>query len=95
MEKLQDHITRIYTKLQQLLKQLSSLQKINEQQKAELLLLQEENSKCIQEIKLLQEQNYILKAATNTMNEQEKIALEQSINKYIRDIDKCISHLNE
>ncbi len=95
MEQVQTHITRIQTKLQDLLKKHNNLVKESElQQKtiADLRLQQDDSEK---RIRILQEQQYMLKAAAGNLNEPDKKAFEQSINKYIREIDKCIALLSE
>jgi hypothetical protein len=90
-----NHISLIHTKLQQLLKQYELLQKENA---SHVLLI--DNLK--QELKLqnekmdgLQQQNLILKASVTHMDEADKKALEQKIQQYIKNIDKCISLLSQ
>lgn len=95
MENVQDHINRIHNKIQLILKHLAALEKENEQQRKDILRLRQYKEAYQIQVKNLQEQNYILKSATNNMSEADKTALEQSINKYIRDIDKCIGLLSE
>lgn len=95
MENIQDHINRIHVKLQQMIKYQSALETGNNQKAKEIIRLKEQNELHDIAIKKLQEQNYILKAATNSLTEADKTALEQSINKYVRDIDKCIGLLSE
>lgn len=95
MSDLINHISLIHNKLQQLLKQYELLQKENA---SHVLLI--DNLK--QEIKLqnekmdgLQQQNLILKASVTHMDEADKKALEQKIQQYIKNIDKCISLLSQ
>lgn len=95
MEGIQEQFKRLQVKLQELLrrhaaarKELERLQKIN----AELSARQEQQE---QKIRLLEEQQYLLKSAAGQFDEKEKKALEQSINRYIREIDKCIALLSE
>lgn len=95
MENVEDHINRIHNKIQLMLKHLAALEKENEQQGKDILRLRQQKEAFDIQVKNLQEQNYILKAATNNMNEVDKTALEQSINKYVRDIDKCIGLLSD
>jgi hypothetical protein len=52
-------------------------------------------SETAKKIRALEEQQYILKSAAGELNAVEKKAFEQTINKYIREIDKCIALLNE
>jgi hypothetical protein len=44
---------------------------------------------------LLEEQQQIFKAAASKMNEADKKAFDLTINRYIREIDKCIALLSE
>jgi len=46
-------------------------------------------------MKLLEQQQHILKAAAGKMEEPDKKEFEQVLNKYIREIDKCINLLND
>ena len=45
--------------------------------------------------KALEEQQYILKSAAGELNNTDKKAFEQTISKYIKEIDKCIALLSE
>ncbi len=95
MENIKEHITRLHNKVQLLLKHMAALEKQNEQHKKEIKLFNEQKELLEVQVKNLQEQNYILKAATSKMSGDDKAALEQTINKYVRDIDKCIGLLSE
>lgn len=95
METAAEHITRIYNKLQPKLKRLSLLEKENEILRSEISELKKTRELFEKKLVSVQEQNYILKATTNQLSDSDKIALEQTINKYIRDIDKCINLLSE
>ncbi len=91
----EEHINRIYKKVQGLKRQIASLQKENEGHLKEIerLLLQKEGVQV--QMKGLTEQNYILKASTNQMSADDKVAMEKALSKYIREIDKCISLLSD
>ena len=95
MEKLELHISQVNSKLQILLKRYSALQKQNQDQQAQLETLKTELTSNQQKIKTLEEQQYILKAAAGSLNATDKKAFEQTISKYIREIDKCIAMLSE
>lgn len=95
MEALQEQIRRIQQKLQELLKQHAAAQKELEKQRAALAELREENKESREKIRLLEEQNHILKAVAGDMPPADKKAFEQAINRYIREIDKCIALLSE
>lgn len=71
------------------------LERENELLRGEIEELRKMRDRFEKQLGIVQEQNYILKASTNSLNEQDKIALEQTITKYIRDIDKCINLLSE
>ena len=93
MSALNDHISLINTKLQHLLKQYESLQAENHRQKQTIELLQKQQEELKTKLTEIQQQNLILKASNTPLNEADKKELEQKINGYIRNIDKCISLL--
>ena len=95
MSDLEQHIKRINDKLQLLLKNYQQLQKDNERQGRLIDTLQQAKEKDMQQINELQEKVSILKAASGQMNEADKKEFEKNINKYIREIDKCIGILSE
>jgi len=95
MSELEDHIKRVNNKIQQLLKQYQSLQKVNSQLAEELKSLKELRESDLLRIAQLQQQVGILKSAAGQMTESEKKAFEKIINQYIRELDKCIGLLSE
>ena len=95
MSELEKNIKRINEKLQQLLKNYQLLQKDNERQTKLIAELQQAGEKDAAQVSTLQEQVNILKAAAGQMNEEDKISFEKNINRYIKDIDKCIGLLSE
>ena len=95
MQELNEHIERINLKLQQLLKDYVQLQKDNERQTKLLTTLQQEKVIAAENINTLQQQVNILKAATNSLSEQEKKNFEKNITQYINQIDNCITFLSE
>ena len=95
MEQAEQHITRINSKLQELLKRYALLSKESEQQQKKILKLEQENELRESKIKMLEQQQHILKAAAGKMEDPDKKEFEQVINKYIREIDKCINLLND
>ncbi len=95
MQTIESHISRIQTKLQDLLKKHAILTKQSEQQKELITKLQAEQEAKEKKIRLLEEQQYILKSAAGNLNNTDKKAFEQTISKYIREIDKCIALLSE
>ncbi|MEO6489441.1 MAG: hypothetical protein ABIO04_05815 [Ferruginibacter sp.] len=94
MQQVEEHIGRIYSKIQDLLKKHTSLIKEADQQQKLIQKLQQQTVLQEDKIKALEQQQHILKAAAGKMEEPDKKEFEQLINKYIREIDKCINLLN-
>ena len=95
MQEIEGQIARVQVKLQELLKRQANSLKENAALQQKLAILQADNSVQEKKIKLLQEQQQIFKAAASKMNEADKKAFDLTINRYIREIDKCISLLSE
>lgn len=94
-ENIQQHLERIKIKVNRLQKVHVHLNKENESLKAQLTSMQEESASLKDRLRLLQEQQFILKASSGSMGDSERKEFEQSINKYMREIDKCITLLSE
>ena len=94
MADLTIHIKQLNIKLQLLLKKYALLSQENEQQKKTIISLQESEKNKKEQLDALQQQQLILKASLDMMDEKEKKELEQKINGYVRNIDKCISLLS-
>lgn len=95
MTPIEENITRINSKLQQLLKQYAVLKKENEQLKTSFNTYKTQSEKDAEQIQQLQQQVALLKSAAGQMNETDKKAFEKNINQYIKEIDKCIGLLSE
>ncbi len=95
MSETTNHTTRIYDKLQQLLKRYASLQKENEKLKNELAESKNRDHQKEEALKLLNLRIEVLKASKGTMTEEEKKSFEKVISTYLREIDNCISLLND
>lgn len=95
MSELQKNITRINEKLQQLLKQFQVLQKENFQQREQITGMQAQQLKDAAALKQMQEQVLVLKAAAGSMTDADKKEFEKNINRYMKEIDKCIGYLSE
>ena len=95
MSALLEHISSIQLKLQQLLKQYELLQKENAKQLELIAGLQKDQVTCKDQLQELQQQNLILKASVTDMDAADKKALEQKIQHYIKNIDKCVSLLSQ
>jgi len=90
-----EHIERIRTKLQVLLKDHQALQKENEKLRSEIgrkALIEQEMKEKTQQ---LEQQVNILKASTGQMDEASKKAFEKQLNHYIKEIDRCITMLSQ
>ncbi len=94
MQEVENHISRINSKLQDLLKKHASLIKETGQQQKAIQKLEAEIVLKDARIKALEQQQHILKSAAGKMSEPDRKEFEQVINKYIREIDKCINLLN-
>ena len=95
MSVVTDHINVITTKLQQLLRQYDHLLKENNKQLQLITQLQQEQKAGKKMLENLQQQNLLLKASFTSMDEKDKKELEQKINIYLKNIDKCISLLSQ
>ena len=91
---LDEHFNIINDKLQLLLKQYNRVRKENELLKQKLQEQFREKESAAKEIETLQQQLSILKLAGSDMNEKDKKEFEKQINKYVKEIDKCIAFLS-
>ena len=94
MADVKTHITLLNAKLQLLLKQYAGLISENATQKIKIKKLEETAGHQKLEFEKIQQEQLILKASLDVMDEAEKKKLEQKINGYVRNIDKCISLLS-
>ena len=88
------NINRVNAKLQKLLKNHALLQRDNNQQKQLVIRLQQSEKDLTEKMESLYRQQLILKASLDKLDEKEKKELEQKINGYVQNIDKCISLLS-
>ncbi len=95
MSQAAEQIERIQTKIQQLLKEQHSLQKLNHDLKRELHAVKKEREEQLETIDELQQQLVVLKAAKSELSEDEKKAFEKRLGQYIKEIDRCITILSE
>jgi hypothetical protein len=91
---LDARLKAIQLKLQQVLKQYQLLQKENAQLKKELERSHQANSEKTTQLQALQQQVDVLKLGVSGWNDEEKLELEKRIDVYLKEIDKCISLLN-
>ena len=95
MSVVDENIKRINGKLQQLLKQMQTLQKENAQLQVQVKEMEILHTEDEQRLLQLTQQVAILKSAVGQLTEEEKKTFEKNINQYIREIDKCIGMLSE
>jgi chromosome segregation ATPase len=95
MSNLEAHIKIVNEKLQRLLKRNASLQKENQMLNAELDILKEKERDYKTYIDTLTEKVNILQAASGSMSKADQKDLERRIERYISEIDKCITILSE
>ncbi len=93
MATLSNHINQLNSKLQLLLKQYAVIALENKNQKTKIKKLEDIAEQYKTELEKLQQEQLILKASLDVMDEAEKKKLEQKINGYVRNIEKCISLL--
>ena len=90
---LSNHINQLNLKLQLLLKQYGVIALENENKKIKIKKLEEVIDLFKLDLEKIRQEQLILKASLDIMDEAEKKKLEQKINGYVRNIDKCISLL--
>ena len=93
MADVSNHIKKLNTQLQLLLKQYNNIFTDNTQQRKTIEKLEQIVKQQNDELLKVKQEQLILKASLDTMDETEKKKFEQKINGYIRNIDKCISLL--
>lgn len=93
-DQLDKHISAIYAKLQQFLKQHGEVVKENELLNNDLGKIKKENESQAATIRELKEQVLILKSAALSLDEKDKKELGKNIHHYIRTLDECMEMLN-
>ena len=94
MKTVEEHINSINSKLQQLLKKYAALRKENANLNNELDERRTNEKHFLDKIDSLEMQAGMLKASSGRMNEKDKHDFEKRINQYIKDLEKCITMLN-
>jgi regulator of replication initiation timing len=95
MKTTEQHLKIIQDKLQQLLKEHSTLQKENSKLKEELGSTRTKNNEQQKGLDELKQQVSILKVSSGDMSEADKKEFEKRINTYLKEIDRCIALLGE
>ena len=92
---MEEQLKRIYTKLQQLLKQYQLLQKENIRLNQAVKEMDDDRQQDRQQLDEMKQRVLVLQSALGQMTEADKAAFEKRINQYIREVDKCINYLAE
>ncbi len=95
MPHTEEQIKRIEDKLRQLVQQYQLIQKENSKLKQKLLEDQKHQLQQTLQLEHLQQQVEILKSSKGNMQGEEKKAFEKRISQYVKEIDKCITLLNQ
>lgn len=95
MSILEAQIKIVNEKLQQLLKKNAALQRQNEMLHAEVTSFKKKEEDYKASIESISQKVHILQAASGTMSKEDQRKLESHIEKYIKDIDRCITMLSE
>ena len=95
MSELSEKFDGILKKINKLLEQQIQLQEQNVELKGQQKKLQEELEQQRQLVSELENKIKTLQIAKSVDIEEDKTALKQKINEYIREIDKCIALLND
>ena len=95
MAELELKIRTIQTKLQQLLKDYSLLQRENQRLEKELAAGNQRSLQQQLQIDSLKQQVEVTKISSGNWNEKEKKDFEKRISSYVKEIDRCIVLLSE
>jgi hypothetical protein len=94
MKTVEEHIHSINFKLQRLVKKYAVLLKENATLQNELEERRTNEKYLLDKINTLEIQAGMLKASSGKMNETDKHDFEKRINQYIKDLERCITMLN-
>ena len=95
MEGLQEQLKQITEKLQRVVNRYQLLQKEHEQLSREVIALRDKEKARLIRIDELEMKMTALQTVSGQLNETEKKDVEKRINRYIREIDRCIALLSE
>lgn len=95
MSTLQTQIKVVNEKLQQLLKRNVYLQKQNELLSSEVNVLKEKEKGYKATIETMNQKMNILQAAGGSMSKENQKNFENQLDRYIKEIEKCINILSE
>jgi len=88
-------LKRVHEKILLLLKQYQVLQKENERLKDDLKKMSLRYETIYRDAEKYRQQAEVLRLTGRGMEESDKKMLEKRLNKYVREIDKCIALLQE
>ncbi|MBS1627981.1 MAG: hypothetical protein JSR09_04115 [Bacteroidetes bacterium] len=94
MANINHHIQSLQSKLQQLLQQYKQLQKENESLKKAAVIQLQKNQSYHEQINTLQQKLHAAQLGNQNLSETDKKELNQKINHYLKEIDKCLSLLH-
>jgi len=89
-----EQIVRLQEKLQQLLRQQQKLRKENEDLRIQLQQADTARVSLNTRVQELQQVVALMKLAAGNLNDKEKKDFEKEINRFVREIDKCIAFLS-
>lgn len=92
---LKDQLKRIGLKLQAMAKDYRRLQKEKQALDASLQQARKELDEYREKMETLEQQLAVWKMSAGSLNEADKKELEKRLNHYIREIDRCVSFLQE
>lgn len=95
MSNTEQHLKRIYDKLQLLLKQHTAAQKENSVLKEELKSANHKATEQQKNMEELKQQVSVLKLNAGEMSDADKKEFEKRINTYVKEIDRCIALLGQ
>ncbi|HVM87821.1 MAG TPA: hypothetical protein VMT76_06500 [Puia sp.] len=95
MQQMEEQINRLQNKVLQLIQQYQLLQKENIKLKQELQEGKSIINAQLVQIDQLKQKAEILKLSKTEMDAEEKKIFERRLTQYAKEIDKCISLLNE
>lgn len=92
---IEQQISRIGQKLQQLVKRCSELQTENDTLRQRLAVSEQRNGQLAEQIADMQNNILTLRSSLGQLSDEEKKSFEKRINGYLRDIEKAITLLGE
>jgi phage tail tube protein FII len=92
---MEEQLKRVNEKLQQLLRQYRLLQKDNERLNNAVKQYHDREKDQEQRIDELTTRVQVLQMAAGQMDEADKKEFEKKINRYIKEVNKCINYLGE